>query len=103
MSSPSALTLVEAIEKRSSLHNLSEDIKISDSRVQEILRHAVLHSPSPFNSQSARVVLLVKDEHKKFWDMAHEVAKATVAPPVFEKAYEPRIKLFRAAYGTVSF
>lgn len=103
MSSPSTLTLLEGIKNRRSLHKLSDDIKVSDSRIEEILRDAVLHSPSPFNSQTGRVVLLVKGEHRKFWDMAFEVAKAAVPPPVFEAAYEPRIKLFRAAYGTVSF
>ncbi|TRX89606.1 hypothetical protein FHL15_009515 [Xylaria flabelliformis] len=103
MSSPETLTLLEAIKNRRSLHTLSDDIKVSDSRIEEILRDAVLYAPSPFNSQSARVVLLVKDEHKKFWDMAFEVAKAAVAPPVFAAAYEPRIKLFRAAYGSILF
>ncbi|KAI0553051.1 nitroreductase [Xylaria curta] len=103
MSSPETLTLLEAIKNRRSLHTLSDDIRLSDSRIEEILRDAVLHAPSPFNSQSARVVLLVKDEHKKFWDMAFEVAKAAVAPPAFAAAYEPRIKLFRAAYGSILF
>ncbi|KAI1173954.1 nitroreductase [Nemania sp. FL0916] len=103
MSSLPTMNLSEAIENRRSLHKLSDDVKITDSQVQDILRHALLHSPSPFNSQTSRTVLLVKDEHKKFWDMAHEVAKAAVGSPVFEKAYEPRIKMFREAYGTILF
>ncbi|KAI1122691.1 nitroreductase [Nemania abortiva] len=103
MSSSSELTLAEGIKNRRSLHVLSDDVKVPDSRVEEILRHAILHSPSPFNCQSGRAVLLVKEEHKKFWDMAFEVAKAAVAPPIFAAAYEPRIKLFRAAYGTILF
>ncbi|KAI0437261.1 nitroreductase [Xylaria telfairii] len=101
MSSP--VTLLEAIKNRRSLHKLSDDIKVSDSRIEQILHDAVLHSPSPFNCQSGRVVLLVKEEHKKFWDIAFEVAKATVAPPIFAAAYEPRIKLFRASYGSILF
>lgn len=102
MSSANTTPLVEAIENRRSLHNLSDDVKVPDSRIQELIRHALLHSPSPFNTQSGRTVLLVRDEHRKFWDIAFEVAKASVALPVFTAAYEPRIKMFRAAYGTVS-
>lgn len=102
MSSANTITLVEAIETRRSLHKLSDDVKVADSRIEEIVRHALLHSPSPFNTQSGRTVLLARDEHKKFWDVAFEVAKASVAPPIFAAAYEPRIKMFRAAYGTVS-
>ncbi|KAI1110723.1 nitroreductase [Nemania sp. NC0429] len=103
MSSANTITLFEAIETRRSLHKLSDDVKVPDSRVEEIIRHALLHSPSPFNTQTGRTVLLVRDEHKKFWDVAFEVAKASVAPPIFAAAYEPRIKMFRAAYGTILF
>lgn len=102
MSSSSQLTLAEGIENRRSLHKLSDEISVSHSRIEEILRHAVLHSPSPFNCQSGRTVLLVKEEHKKFWDMAAEIAKSAVPAPAFGAVFEPRIKMFRAAYGTVS-
>ncbi|GAW19225.1 hypothetical protein ANO14919_087100 [Xylariales sp. No.14919] len=97
-----ALTLGEAIENRRSVHKLYDDVSVPDSRIEEILRHAVLYSPTPFNCQSSRTVLLVKDEHKKFWDLAREIAQATEPPALFEKVYEPQTKMFRAAYGTVS-
>jgi len=35
----------------------------------------MLHVPSSFNSQTARVVLVLGDEHKKFWDMVGEEHK----------------------------
>jgi predicted oxidoreductase (fatty acid repression mutant protein) len=101
--STSTLTVGDAIKNRGSLHVLSADVDIPDARIQDIVRDAILYSPSAFNGQSGRAVVLLKEEHKKFWDMALEVAKATVAPPVFEKAFGPRIKMFREAYGTVSF
>ncbi len=100
--SRSTLAIGDAIKNRQSLHVLSDDVQIPDALVQDIVRDAILHSPTPFNCQSGRTVVLLKEEHKKFWGMAHEVAKAAVAPPVFEKSFEPRIKMFRAAYGTVS-
>ncbi|PQE13808.1 fatty acid repression mutant protein [Rutstroemia sp. NJR-2017a BBW] len=100
--SPSTISLLDAIKGRSSLHTLSDDVDIPDSRVQEIVREGILHSPTPFNCQSGRAVVLVKAEHKKFWDLAHESAKSKVPAAVFEKVFAPRIKMFRAAYGTVS-
>jgi uncharacterized protein len=102
MASSNGLTLAEGIKNRRSLHKLSDDINVSNSRIEEIIRHAILHSPSPFNCQSGRTVLLVKEEHKKFWDIASEVAKSALPPPAFKAVFEPRIKMFRAAYGTVS-
>ncbi|KAL7941079.1 nitroreductase [Trichoderma barbatum] len=101
--SRSTLSIGDAIKNRGSLHLLSDDIDVPQSRIEEIVRDAVLFSPTPFNCQSGRTVVLVKAEHKKFWDLARDVAKAAVAPPIFEKAFEPRIKMFRAAYGTILF
>ncbi|KAI8626039.1 nitroreductase [Xylariaceae sp. FL1651] len=101
--STTALTLLDAIKKRCSLHVLSDDIDIPDSRIQDIVREGILHAPTPFNCQSGRAVVLLKDEHKKFWDLAHDASKATVPPHIFEKVFEPRVKMFRAAYGTILF
>ena len=100
--STSTLSVGEAFKNRGSLHTLSDDVDISDARVEEIVRDGILHSPSAFNSQSGRAVILLKEEHKKFWDMALGAAKGAVPPQVFEMVFGPRIKLFRAAYGTVS-
>ncbi|KJZ73752.1 hypothetical protein HIM_06870 [Hirsutella minnesotensis 3608] len=101
--SESSLTLADAIKNRGSLHVLSNDVQIPDARVRDIVRDAILHSPTPFNCQAGRAVVLLKDEHTKFWDLAHQVAKASVPAPMFEKAFEPRIKMFRGAYGTILF
>ncbi|KAM3082119.1 hypothetical protein ACMFMG_004568 [Clarireedia jacksonii] len=101
--SPSTISLLDAIKGRSSLHALSDEVDIPDARVQEIVREGILHSPTPFNCQSGRAVVLVKAEHKKFWDLAHDAAKGSVPPAVFEKVFGPRIQMFRAAYGTILF
>ncbi|KAK3386509.1 putative fatty acid repression mutant protein [Podospora didyma] len=98
------MTVGEAFKNRRTLYTLSDKgLAISQSRILDIIRAAVLHTPTPFNCQNGRVVLLVGDEHKKFWDLAGEIALATVGGEVFERAYEPRVKMFRAAYGTVLF
>ncbi len=99
--SANTVSLFEAIKQRCSLHTLTSDVSISDARIQEIVREAILRAPTPFNCQSGRAVVLLNDEHKKFWDIAHDAAKASVPPQAFEKAFEPRVKMFRAAYGTV--
>jgi len=98
----STLPVGDAIKGRGSLHLLSDNVEIPDEVVKEVVRDAILHSPTPFNCQSGRAVILLKEQHKKFWDLTNEIAKVAIPPPVFEKAFGPRIKMFRAAYGTVS-
>lgn len=72
---------------RGSLHKVTDDVDVPDECIQDIVRDAILHSPTPFNCQSGRAVVLLKEEHKKFWDLAHDAGKANVAPPIFEKVF----------------
>ena len=51
---------------------------ISDDRIKEIIDHAVKHSPSTFNSQSARVVLLLGSHQDKLWDLTKEALRKII-------------------------
>jgi predicted oxidoreductase (fatty acid repression mutant protein) len=91
---------LDAIKNRRTIYALKKESTISDKQVQDIVEQAVLHVPSSFNSQSTRVVLLVKEEHDKLWDIAKEVLKSIVTEEQW-KSTEQRLNGFQAAYGTV--
>ncbi|OKL62823.1 hypothetical protein UA08_01702 [Talaromyces atroroseus] len=91
-----------AVLGRRTVYALSDSSPIPDSRIQEIVVKAIKHSPSTFNVQSARAVILLKDEHRKFWDYALEFIKAAL-PEEVVKQLGARIAGFRAAYGSVLF
>jgi uncharacterized protein len=97
----SSATFLDAIKVRRSNYALTNRSPIPDSKIQEIINEAVLHVPSSFNSQSTRVVLLLKGEHEKLWDITTEVLKAIVPAEQFPKT-EQKMGSFKAAYGTVS-
>jgi predicted oxidoreductase (fatty acid repression mutant protein) len=97
-----AASFIEGMKGRRSIYALTNESTISDDRIEEIISEVVKHTPSPFNSQTARLVVLLKEEHEKLWDLALEIATATVPPQVLENLYKPRIAGFRAGYGTVS-
>lgn len=94
------VAFLETTKARRSYYQLSNESPISDTRIQEIVRHAISHVPSAFNSQTTRVVVLLRSEHEKLWDAATEVYKASLPEEPFKRA-EQRFSLFRAAYGTV--
>jgi hypothetical protein len=98
--SPSA-PFLEAIKNRRTIYALKKESTISDAKVQEIINHVILHTPSSFNSQTTRVVLLVKEEHTKLWEITKEVLKSIV-PAENYPATEQRLNGFQAGYGTVS-
>jgi len=93
----------EAIESRRSIYGLSNEPVISDEKIEEIIKFAVKHTPSAYNSQSGRVVLLLGEHHKKFWDITEETLKRVVPP---EQDFAPtaeKMQSFRNGYGTVLF
>ena len=96
------VSLFESAEQRISCYQLSRESPISDSRIHDIVNFAVKHAPSSFNVQSARVVILLKDDHEALWNIADNKAKST-HPEAADKMLSKMIAGFRAAYGTVLF
>lgn len=97
-----ANTFLEAIQARRTYYGLSKEEVVNQERVKEIVNHAVKHSPSAFNSQSARVVVLFGKESDKVWDITKEELRKIVPADNFA-ATEERIDGFAAGYGTVLF
>lgn len=94
-------SVAEAIKQRRTIYQLNNTSPISDSRLKEILDDIVLHTPSAFNSQTTRLVVLVKKDHEKFWDVVGDILKAIVPEGQWEHTSQ-RIQGFRNGYGTVS-
>jgi hypothetical protein len=100
-------TLLELVKSRRTYYNLKAESPISDDAIDHIVQDSVLHVPSSFNTQTSRVVLLLKEEHKKLWDITIKVMEGLVAAghvpkEMFENSTKPKLESFRAAYGTVS-
>ena len=91
----------EAVKSRRSVYQLKKESPISDSRIEEIVTEALLHVPSSFNSQSTRMVILLKEEHIKLWDIVQNGLKA-VMPAEQYSSREQKISKLQGAYGTVS-
>jgi len=91
-----------AVAERRSFYGISKEAVVSDEKIQEVIYHAVKHTPSAFNSQSARVVLLLGQQHDKLWDIAMEALRKIVPADKF-KPTEDKINSFKNGYGTVLF
>ncbi|MCY8232872.1 nitroreductase family protein [Priestia endophytica] len=92
----------EAVESRRSIYGISNEQVISDERLKEVMEHAVKHTPSSFNSQSASVVVLTGESHKKLWDITTETLRKIVPEDAFSET-ENKMNGFKSGYGTVLF
>jgi len=96
----SANAFIETLAGRRTIYALKKESPISDARIQEIVTEVIKHVPSSFNSQTTRVVLLVKEEHDKLWELHKEVLKPIVPEADWTKT-EGKIDMFKGAYATV--
>ena len=94
------ITFKDAIQNRRTIYQLTKKSPISDEKIKDILTTAIKDVPSSFNSQSTRLVVLLKDEHDKFWNVVTEILKAHVPEDKWEHT-EQRLAGFSGAYGTV--
>lgn len=96
-------SFLEATVIRRSTVDLKKESSIPDARIIEIVKHVILHNPSPFHVQSTRAVVLLHQDHDKLWDLIYEHTSKTAPPEVFNTRLSPNLKLFKQAYGTVLF
>ena len=96
-------TLQQLAEKRRSIYALSNQLPVSNDEIVKLVEHAVLHTPSAFNSQSTRIVVLFGEEHKKLWDITEETLKVIVGDDEKFQGTKDKIAGFRAGAGTVLF
>ena len=92
----------EALKERRSIYAISKESGVSNERIQEVINEAVLHTPSAFNSQSARVVVLFGENHNKLWDITEASLKKIVPEENFAPTKE-KIDSFRNGYASVLF
>ncbi|CVK19185.1 nitroreductase family protein [Sporomusa sphaeroides] len=91
-----------AVRDRRSFYGISKEFVTTDERVQEVIEEAVKHTPSAFNSQSARVVVLFGEQHNKLWNVTKNELQKIVSPEKFAST-EEKINSFGNGSGSILF
>lgn len=93
---------IEMLKNRRTIYNLGDSLSVSHDHISQLVKDAVKHSPSSFNSQTSRVVILFGEQHKKLWDLTKETLRAIVPAGSFA-ATEQKIDSFAAGAGSILF
>ena len=91
-----------ALKERRSYYGINKEVQVSDERIKEIVEFAVKYTPSAFNSQTARLVVLTGQAHDKLWNITTETLRKVVGEGDFEGTQQ-KMDSFKAGYGTVLF
>jgi len=95
-------SLLASIKKRRTQYALGKNLPLAKEQVAELIREAVKHTPSSFNSQSSRAVILFGAESDKLWNIAKEELRKIVPADAFAQT-EAKLNSFAAGAGTVLF
>ena len=96
-------TLQQLVEKRRSIYALSNQLPVSNDEIVKLVEHAVLHTPSAFNSQSTRIVVLFGDDHNKLWQITEDTLRDIVDNEEQFAATKQKMDGFKAGAGTIMF
>lgn len=93
---------LDSIAKRRSIYHIGKNVNLSQDQLSELIQTAVEQSPSSFNSQSSRAVILFGQASVDFWEIVREILRKIVPEAAFE-ATSNKISSFAAGFGTVLF
>lgn len=93
---------LEAVKDRRTYYGINKEIKVSEESIYEIVKEATKYTPSSFNSQSARAIVLFKEQHDRLWDITLDVLKKIVPEASFQSTKE-KISSFKNGYGTIVY
>ena len=89
--------------QRRSIYALGKNVTATPEEIYELVTTAVRNSPSAFNSQTVRAVVLFNQASDQVWDIVEEtLAKIVTDPAAFEKTKQ-KIASFRTGIGTVLY
>lgn len=100
--SASCSMMVQLLAKRRTQYSLGKNIALPDEDVDALIREAVRLSPSAFNSQSSRVVILHRDENQILWDIVKSELSHIVEGEAKKHSFR-KIDSFAAGAGAVLF
>ncbi|MCS4488440.1 nitroreductase family protein [Streptococcus sciuri] len=100
------MSFVEDLKKRRSHYALSRKVDVTDDTLVEVIKEVVRYSPSAFNSQSSRAVILLNDQVSTFWNdlvanTLESVMKAKGASEEALAATKAKLNSFSKSKGTI--
>lgn len=94
---------LDLIQQRRTIYAIGKNVQHSEVDLTDLIQNAVKQSPSSFNSQSSRAVILFANAHEKFWSLVAEKLKSYTNDEIAKEKTEAKMASFAAGVGTVLF
>lgn len=94
---------LDLITKRRTIYTIGKNVEQSPEYLTDLIQNAIKQSPSSFNSQSSRAVILFNGEHEKFWGFVADKLKSYAKDEESAAKTTAKMATFAAGTGTVLF
>ena len=91
------------IEQRRTIYALAKNVEQTPEYLTDLIQRTIRESPSSFNSQSSRAVILFNAEHEKFWNFVKKELQTYATDEVAAAKTEAKMDSFAAGLGTILF
>lgn len=95
-------TFTDTLKNRRSIYHLGRNVSLSNEELTTLIKEAIKESPTAFNAQSTRAVILFGDAHEKLWEIT-EGALRPLTPAEALPNTQNKLAGFKNGYGTVLF
>ncbi|MDQ8223447.1 nitroreductase family protein [Enterococcus faecium] len=95
-------TFTDTLKNRRSIYHLGRNVSLSNEELTALIKEAIKESPTAFNAQSTRAVILFEDAHKKLWEITEEALRPLTPAEAFPNT-QNKLASFKNGYGTVLF
>lgn len=92
----------DSLKVRRSIYGLGKLSHSADVCLEDSVKSCILHCPTPFNVQSARVVILFNEPHQLLWERIWLNLKKLI-PVSAQKSTQQKIAGFAKANGTILY
>lgn len=93
---------LEILQQRRTIYDLGKAVSRTNKEIEQLIIDAVEASPSAFNSQSSRVVILFNKNSDFVWNVAKEELQKVVPAEAFKTTSE-KLDSFAKGIGTILF
>lgn len=93
---------LNALKKRRSIYALGNNLTQTTAEITELVKEIVRESPSAFNSQTQRVVILTGESYQKLWQLTTNLLEPLTPPDAFAGTKQ-KLARFAAGKGTILF
>ena len=88
---------------RRSIYALGDNLSQTPEEIFDLVKQTVKNSPTAFNSQTVRAVVLFGRSSDKVWEIVEDaLRKIAKSPDAFEQT-KAKIDSFKAGYGTILY